>query len=249
MDLIMIHGLLAMLLRRKRAKKKKKGEKSATEITLLVENVMAELELVAEEDAELIRLSKPAINKLKSCLSLWRLFSQKTTSSWSINSSENLARTPSRWKLTEYMTIMCFPIDLEHYDRREPLKMAKDLVDKWSRPIFNKSTRFEDMRNFDDEKVPFRRESKFGQSSSMRLTLRPEAMPMDFLLRPQSKIDPDEVRACAKQVVQDQHCLKKQKKLQQLKAPKKKQLQATILSVEGRGMVKYLVLSMGLCMK
>lgn len=30
------------------------------------------------------------------------------------------------------------------------------------------------------------------------------------------------------------------KKLQQLKAPKKKKLQATKLSVEGRGMVKYL---------
>ncbi|CAL5429445.1 unnamed protein product [Camellia sinensis] len=129
MDLIMNHGLLVMLLRicynfsrRKRAKKKKKGEKSAAEITLLVENVMAELELVAEKDAELIRLSKPAINKLKSCLSLWRLFSQKTTSSWSINSPENQARTPSRWMLTEYMKIMCFPIDLEHYDSREPLK-------------------------------------------------------------------------------------------------------------------------------
>ncbi|CAL5429444.1 unnamed protein product [Camellia sinensis] len=67
--------------------------------------------------------------------------------------------------------------------------MAKDLVDKCSRPIFNKSTRFEDMRNFDDEKVPFRRpsakkESKSGQSSSTRLTLRPEAMPIDFLVRP-----------------------------------------------------------------
>ncbi|CAL5355705.1 unnamed protein product [Camellia sinensis] len=124
-------------------------------------------------------------------------------------------------------------------------RMAKDLVDKWSRPIFNKSTRFEDMRNFDDEKM----ESKSGQSSSMRLTLRPEVMPMDFLVRPQSEIDPDEVRACAEHVVQDQHCLKMQKKLQQLKAPKKKQLQATKLSVEGRGMVKYLVLSMGLCMK
>lgn len=28
-----------------------------------------------------------------------------------------------------------------------------------SRPIFNKSTRFEDMRNFDDERAPFRRPS------------------------------------------------------------------------------------------
>ncbi|CAL5429440.1 unnamed protein product [Camellia sinensis] len=83
-------------------------------------------------------------------------------------------------------------------------------------------------------------ESKSGQSSSMCLTIRPEVMPMDFLVRLQSKIDPDEVRPCAKQVVQDQHCLKMQKQLQQLKAPKKKQLQATKLSVQGRGMVKYL---------
>ncbi|CAL5429452.1 unnamed protein product [Camellia sinensis] len=37
----------------KSGKKKKKGEKGAGEITLLVENVMAELEVVAEEDAEL----------------------------------------------------------------------------------------------------------------------------------------------------------------------------------------------------
>ncbi|CAL5432226.1 unnamed protein product [Camellia sinensis] len=37
----------------KSGKKKKKCEKGAGEITLLVENVMAELEVVAEEDAEL----------------------------------------------------------------------------------------------------------------------------------------------------------------------------------------------------
>ena len=46
-------------------KRKKKNEKSAAEIALLVENVMAELEVTAEEDAELNRQSKPAINKLK----------------------------------------------------------------------------------------------------------------------------------------------------------------------------------------
>lgn len=34
--------------------------------------------------------------------------------------------------------------------------------------------------------------------------------------------------------------LQMNKKLQQLRAPKKKQLQATKLSVEGRGMIKYL---------
>lgn len=49
----------------KGGKKKKKNEKSPAEIAMLVENVMAELEVVAEEDAELNRQGKPAINKLK----------------------------------------------------------------------------------------------------------------------------------------------------------------------------------------
>lgn len=46
-------------------KKKKKNEKNPAEIALLVENIMAELEVTAEEDAELNRQGKPAINKLK----------------------------------------------------------------------------------------------------------------------------------------------------------------------------------------
>lgn len=33
-------------------------------------------------------------------------------------------------------------------------------------------------------------------------------MPLDFVVRPQSKIDPDEIRARAKQVVHDQRRLK-----------------------------------------
>lgn len=49
----------------KMGKKRKKNEKSPAEIALLVENVMAELEVTAEEDAELNRQGKPAINKLK----------------------------------------------------------------------------------------------------------------------------------------------------------------------------------------
>lgn len=46
-------------------KKKKKNEKNPAEIALLVENIMAELEITAEEDAELNRQGRPAINKLK----------------------------------------------------------------------------------------------------------------------------------------------------------------------------------------
>ncbi|KAI7996071.1 hypothetical protein LOK49_LG11G02053 [Camellia lanceoleosa] len=41
----------------------------------------------------------------------------------------------------------------------------------------------------DDLDLPeFSRVSKSGQSSSMRLTLRPEAMPMDFQVRPNPKL-------------------------------------------------------------
>jgi len=46
-------------------RKRKKNERSPAEIALLVENVMAELEVTAEEDADLNRQGKPAINKLK----------------------------------------------------------------------------------------------------------------------------------------------------------------------------------------
>ncbi|KAL4290006.1 hypothetical protein GQ457_14G024190 [Hibiscus cannabinus] len=81
-------------------------------------------------------------------------------------------------------------------------KLAKDLIDKWSRPIFNKSTMFED-----------RTQEKCQNSSRL------DATPMDFVVHPLSKIDPDEIRARAKQVVQEQ----------QLKAPRKKQLQGTKL--------------------
>eukprot|EP01018_Ginkgo_biloba_P021440 Gb_01207 [translate_table: standard] len=181
------------------------------------------------------------------------------------------------------------PIDVEQYDRKEQLKksglgkvimflsrsdeetasnrkIARDLVDKWSRPIFQKSTRFEDMRSFDEDRIPYKRppskkpiakpaglesrdddldlvelsqELKPGQAGYRQHASRPEALPMDFVVRPQSKIDPDEIRARAKQQKQDERRMKMNKKLQQLKAPKKKKLQATKISVEGRGMVKY----------
>ncbi|KAA8522000.1 hypothetical protein F0562_012686 [Nyssa sinensis] len=247
-----------------------------------------------EEDAELNRQSKPAINKLKKLPLLTEVLSKKQLQQEFLDHGVltllknwleplpdgSLPNINIRAAILKILTD--FPIDLEQYDRREQLKksglgkdeettsnrkLAKDLVDKWSRPIFNKSTRFEDMRNFDDERVPFRRpsvkkpmnkaagmesrdddldlaefsqEPKSGQSSSRQHASRPEAMPLDFVVRPQSKIDPDEIRARAKQIVQDQRRMKMNKKLQQLKAPKKKQLQATKLSVEGRGMVKYL---------
>lgn len=46
-----------------------------------------------------------------------------------------------------------------------------------------------------------------AQSSSNHVS-RPEAMSMDFVVRPQSKVDPDEVRARAKQMLQNQRRVK-----------------------------------------
>ena len=47
-----------------------------------------------------------------------------------------------------------------------------------------------------------------GQSSSRQHASRPEATPLDFVVRPQSKIDPEEIRARAKQAAQDQQRMK-----------------------------------------
>ncbi|KAJ6705909.1 PROTEIN IWS1-like protein 1 [Salix purpurea] len=284
----------------KMGKKRKKNEKSPAEIALLVENVMAELEVTAEEDADLNRQGKPAVNKLKKLPLLTEVLSKKQLQQEFID--HGVLTLLKNWleplpdgslpniniRAAVLKILADFPIDLEQYDRREQLKksglgkvimflsksdeettsnrkLAKDLVDKWSRPIFNKSTRFEDMRNVEDDRafrrptvrrpshnsagmesrdgdldLDISRERRSSQSSDKQHASRPEATPLDFVVRPQSKIDPDEIRARAKQVVQDQRRVKMNKKLHQLKGPKKKQLQATRLSVEGRGMLKYL---------
>ncbi|KAL0371937.1 UNVERIFIED_CONTAM: protein IWS11 [Sesamum calycinum] len=248
----------------KGGRKKKKTEKCAAEIALLVENVMAELEVAAEEDAELNRHGKPAINKLKKLSLLTAVLSKKQLQQEFLDHGvltllKNWLEPLPDGSLPNINIRAALPIDLEQYDRREQLKksglgkvimffskfdeettanrkLAKELVDKWNRPIFNKSTRFEDMKNFEDERI-FRRPpskkavgkgttmasrdddldlagfsqgSKSGQSSSRQHASRPEAMSMDFVVRPQSKVDPDEVRARAKQMVQDQRRAKSQ---------------------------------------
>lgn len=47
-----------------------------------------------------------------------------------------------------------------------------------------------------------------GASASRLHASRPEATVMDFTIRPQSKIDPDEIRARAKQQHQDERRMK-----------------------------------------
>jgi transcription factor SPN1 len=286
----------------KGGKKKKKNDRPRADIGLIVEQFIAEFEVASEEDANLNRQSKPAINKLMKLPLLIEVLSKKNLQQEFLdhgiltllkNWLEPLpdGSMPNMNIRTAVLKLLSdFPIDLEQFDRREQLKksglgkvimflsksdeettsnrkLAKELVDKWSRPIFQKSTRFEDMRRYDDDErsTPYRRpqvkkpsssssgresrdddldadfsQRKSGQSGSRQHASRPEASPLDYSIRPQSKIDPEQIRARAKQVVQDQRRLKMNKKLQQLKAPKKKNLQASKLSVEGRGMVKYL---------
>ncbi|XLR10683.1 hypothetical protein S83_038621, partial [Arachis hypogaea] len=142
-------------------KKKKKNERSPVEIALLVENVMAELEVTAEEDAELNRQGKPAINKLKKLDLLTEEIALTFLDHGVLTLLKNWLEPLPDGSLpninirTAILTILnVFPIDLEQYDRREQLKksglgkvimflsksdeeinvnrkLAKKLVDKW----------------------------------------------------------------------------------------------------------------------
>ncbi|XLT94180.1 hypothetical protein HN873_015842 [Arachis hypogaea] len=246
---------------------------------------MAELEVTAEEDAELNRQGKPAINKLKKLDLLTEVLSKKQLQLEFLdhgvltllkNWLEPLpdGSLPNINIRTAILNILNdFPIDLEQYDRREQLKksglgkvimflsksdeeinvnrkLAKELVDKWVSNLsnfpFRKPTvkklanKVAGMESRDGDLDLEFSQPRSGRSSSRQHASRPEATPLDFVIRPQSKIDPEEVRARAKAAAQDQQRMKMNKKLQQLRAPKKKQLQATKLSVEGRGMIKYL---------
>ncbi|KAH0850529.1 hypothetical protein HID58_095450, partial [Brassica napus] len=248
--------------------KKKKAERNPAEIALLVENVMAELEVTAEEDAELNRQGKPAINKLKKLSLLTNVLGKKQLQTEFLDHGvltllKNWLEPLPDGSLPSITFVIMF-LSSPDEELLQNRRLARDLVDKWSRPIFNKSTRFEDMRNLDEDRAPYRRPtsekpvnklrqwspematkiwSDFGSEFEGRFVQEHDhetrSNSMDFLIRPQSKIDPDEVRARAKQVSQDQRRVKN-KKLQQLKGPKKKRLQATTVSVEGRGMTKYL---------
>ncbi|KAL9177435.1 hypothetical protein ABFS82_01G057900 [Erythranthe guttata] len=139
-------------------------------------------------------------------------------------------------------------------ETRANRKVAKELVHKWGRIIFDKSTRLEEMKKF--EKKPAKkviRKSKSamtyenessqsqdsGVSSSRPHASRPDPAALDYAVRPQSKIDPVEVRARVKNSGHNEHRAKLNKKLQEMRAPKRKQLQATKLSVDGRRMEKY----------
>ncbi|KAK6269451.1 hypothetical protein POUND7_006556 [Theobroma cacao] len=247
-------------------KRRRKVEKSSEEISLFVEKVLAELTIVPEDDAQLNREGQPAINKLKKLPFL-----------------TEPANANIRGAVLNILAD--FPIDLEQDYRREQFKrsglgraimflskydeetvsnrrVAKDLIDRWSRVIFNRSARYSDLRNDDDIHVPVMKkpvtkppmvevkacdldvnvskEQKLSsRPSSMRQHVtRPETASLVYTVRPQSKYNPEIARTFARQQrVQGDSRQRIEQRLKQLKASRKKPLQAAKLSAEGRRML------------
>ncbi|XP_022753624.1 protein IWS1 homolog 1-like [Durio zibethinus] len=277
-------------------KRRRKIEKSSEEIILFVEKVMAELELVAEDDAQLNRIGQPAINKLRKLPFLIEVLSKKSFQLEFLdrgvltlfkNWLEPLpdGSLPNATILGTILNILTdFPLDLEQQERREQLKksglgrvimflsrseeettsnkkLANDLIHKWSRIIFNKSTSFADLRNKDDVNVPVMKKSvskpaimeyieadldfnvsnqqklSSRPSSSSQAVTRPEPTPLVYVVNPQSKCNPEIFNAYARQQVQGDSRQRIAKRLKQLKASKKKPLQAGKPSAQGRRML------------
>ncbi|XP_017980147.1 PREDICTED: protein IWS1 homolog [Theobroma cacao] len=278
-------------------KRRRKVEKSSKEISLFVEKVLAELTIVAEDDAQLNREGQPAISKLKKLPFLTDVFSKKSFQLQFLdhgiltllkNWLEPLpdGSLPNANIRGAVLNILAdFPIDLEQHYRREQFKrsglgraimflskyeeetvsnrrVAKDLIDRWSRSIFNKSTRFSDLRNDDDIHVPVMKkpvsipamvevkacdldvsvakEQKLSSrpSSLRQHVTRPEPASLVYTVRPQSKYNPEIARTSARQQrVQGDSRQRIEQRLKQLKSSRKKPLQAAKLSAEGRRML------------
>ncbi|KAH8936018.1 hypothetical protein BDL97_17G061700 [Sphagnum fallax] len=264
----------------KGGKKRKKFEHTPEEIAMFVEQFMAKLDVAAETDADLNCASKPAIEKLKMLPELMhvlekRQLQQEFLDRGVLSSLKNwleplpdgsLPNINIRTGILKLLTdVVMF---LSRLPEETPInkKLARDLVDKWSRPLFQKSTRYEDLRSYDEERPQPQRTPLKKPASRPRLmdsrpgdeldmlheseelrpgdvgyrqhASRPEALPLDFVRRPESKVDPEVARNRARQQRQDERRMKMNKKLQHLKTTKKS-LQASRISVEGRGVVHF----------
>ena len=128
-------------------------------------------------------------------------------------------------------------------------KLAKDLIENWSRTIFNKSTRYADLRKIEENAVAFMKPSVKKPVKQLKMEFKeadldsepkrshhdqspsscsrqraswPEAKPSVYLVRPQSNFNPDVVKAHRRQEVRGEHRARIEKKLKRLKASNKK---------------------------
>ncbi|KAG7616547.1 Transcription factor IIS N-terminal [Arabidopsis thaliana x Arabidopsis arenosa] len=186
------------------------------------------------------------------------------------------------------MILNDFRIDLDQDSRREQLiksglgkvimflsksdeettpnrRLANDIINKWGRIIYNKSTRYDNMftqEEIDEQrKILLRRQTKtapkvsgtrardfntdidlyeLGTWTGRARAKIPTTMSMDFKIRPPSKVDINqEEEPCSKWQMEKRHknLTKKQK---QQKNIRKGGMQALKLSVDGCTMLKYL---------
>ncbi|VYS63203.1 unnamed protein product [Arabidopsis thaliana] len=186
------------------------------------------------------------------------------------------------------MILNDFRIDLDQDSRREQLiksglgkvimflsksdeettpnrRLANDIINKWGRNIYNKSTRYDNMftqEEIDEQrKILLRRQTKtapkvsgtrardfntdidlyeLGTWTGRARAKIPTTMSMDFKIRPPSKVDINqEEEPCSKWQMEKRHknLTKNQK---QQKNIRKGGMQALKLSVDGRTMLKYL---------
>ncbi|ESQ55480.1 hypothetical protein EUTSA_v10027557mg [Eutrema salsugineum] len=242
----------------KSMKKKSKAEKNNAEIAMQVEQVMANLELAVEDDVELNKEGKPAINKLMKLPLLTEALSKKPLQAEFLDhgvlnllknwleplpdgSLPNINIRTAVLKILNDLRIV--DVDQQHCRREQLIKsglgkvimflsksdeettfnrrLAHDLVNKWGRIIYDKSTRYKDMysqeereehqqmllrrqnktapkvyetkaRDFDID-VDFSEEpkSKLARSKEVGRARVPTAISMDFSIRPKPKFDKD----------------------------------------------------------
>ncbi|XP_022753629.1 protein IWS1 homolog 1-like [Durio zibethinus] len=210
-------------------KRWKKSEKSCEEIALFVEKAMAELEIVVEDDAQLNRKGQTAINKRRKLPLLLKVLRKKSLQLEFLDHGvlTLLKNRREQFKKSGIGKVFMF-LSKSDEEMASNNKLAKDLVEKWSRIIFNKSTKFSDPRNIEVHDVPFMKQpvkkptrpatieyrefdldfrvtkehtsSSQPCSSSQRVKM-PEAAASVYLVRPHPNYNAI-VKASAKQQVQ-----------------------------------------------
>ncbi|CAN8274537.1 unnamed protein product [Cochlearia groenlandica] len=276
--------------------KKKDKKKNPAEIAMQVEEVIANLEIAVEDDVELNKQGKPAINKLMKLPLFCEALSKKQLQvefldHGVLNVIKNwleplpdgsLPNINIRTALLKILDELRINVNLDC--RKEQLiksglgkvimflsksdeettpnrRLAKGLINEWSRGIHNKSTRYEDMcspaereeqhqillrrqnktsskrpepeaRGFDvDVDFSVKPKCKLAAAKGVERARVPGTISMDFVIRPESKMN----KQLDDSIVHENIIYKLQKR----KALRKKSLQALKVSVDGRTMPKY----------
>ncbi|CAD5328398.1 unnamed protein product [Arabidopsis thaliana] len=258
-------------------KKKSKCDKTSMEIGMQVEQVMANLEIAVEDDVICEFLDHGVLNLLKNWL---EPLPDGSLPNINIRSAV-------------LMILNDFRIDLDQDSRREQLiksglgkvimflsksdeettpnrRLANDIINKWGRIIYNKSTRYDNMftqEELDEQRqILLRRQTKtapkvsgtrardfntdidlyekpisrLGTWTGRARAKIPTTMSMDFKIRPPSKVDINQEEEPCSKWQMEKRHKNLTVKQKQQKNIRKGGMQALKLSVDGRTMLKYL---------